>query len=398
MVKFRSPLLPIFLIVFVDILGLTIILPLLPFYSESLGATPFVVGLLVSSYSLCQLISGPFLGAASDRMGRKPLLLVSQVGTLTGFVMLALSQSLALVFLARIIDGLTAGNITVAQAYISDVTEPKDRGRAFGMIGAAFGLGFLLGPALSGTLAKYGNQYPIWAAAGLSALSILATATLLPGKVKTPQGTPAPVNKTPFRILQFSESFQIPILIPLLWQFFAFACSFSFYMSGFALFCSRRFIWEGQPFGAQQVGYLYAYSGFLGLVIQAGLMGKLTKWFGENRLVVLGFLFMSLGYGLMGIASALPFLLLCLTFGSFGSSVLRPAITSLISQNAPKNKQGAILGSTQSLQAIAQIVAPLMGGFLIDQGWLSTWAWACSGIAALGFIGLLYRYQMTAKA
>src|SRR5215813_3692145 len=151
----RSPLLSIFLIVLVDVLGLTIILPLLPFYAESMGATPRIVGLIVSVYALCQLIAGPPLGHLSDRIGRRPVLLVSQMGTFIGFLILAYAQSLWLVFLARIIDGLTAGNLTVAQAYIADVSDPENRTRSFGFIGIAFGLGFLVGPGISGFLAHF---------------------------------------------------------------------------------------------------------------------------------------------------------------------------------------------------------------------------------------------------
>src|SRR5678809_980453 len=171
----KSPLLSIFLIVLVDVLGLTIILPLLPFYAESLGATPRVVGLLVSAYAICQLLAGPPLGHLSDRIGRRPVLLVSQIGTCIGFLILAYAHTLWLVFLARIIDGLTAGNLTVAQAYIADVTDVQKRTKSFGMIGIAFGIGFLIGPGITGFLAQFGNTYPIFAAAGLSFTSILCT-------------------------------------------------------------------------------------------------------------------------------------------------------------------------------------------------------------------------------
>ena len=162
----KSPLLPIFLIVSVDVLGLTIILPLLPFYAEKFGASPAVVGLLVSTYAFCQLIAGPILGRMSDHAGRRPLLLVSQIGTFIGFLILAYANALWIVFLSRIIDGLTAGNLSLAQAYISDVTEPKDRAKSFAIIGIAFGMGFLIGPGISGYLAQFSYQYPIFAAAG----------------------------------------------------------------------------------------------------------------------------------------------------------------------------------------------------------------------------------------
>ena len=176
----KSPLLPIFLIVAVDVLGLTLILPLLPFYAEKMGATPTEVGLLVAVYAACQLVAGPLLGQMSDRTGRKPLLLVSQFGTLIGFLILAYAHVLWVVFVSRIIDGITAGNLSLAQAYIADVTEPENRTKSFAVIGVSFGIGFLIGPAISGYLSTFGYQYPIFAAAALSATSILATYFLLP--------------------------------------------------------------------------------------------------------------------------------------------------------------------------------------------------------------------------
>jgi DHA1 family tetracycline resistance protein-like MFS transporter len=175
----NGALLTVLLIVFVDILGFTIMIPLLPFYAESLGATPFVVGMLSSIYGLCSLISGPILGDLSDRYGRRKILLLSQIGTCIGFIILALSRILWVVFLSRIIDGITAGNLTVAQAYISDVTKPQERTRAMGMIGASFGLGFILGPAISGILVQFGHAAPIWASAALSFISIIGTIVFL---------------------------------------------------------------------------------------------------------------------------------------------------------------------------------------------------------------------------
>ena len=180
--RFASPLLPIFLIVVVDILGFTIVLPLLPFYAERLGASPTVVGMLVAMYAVCQLVSGPILGQLSDRFGRRPVLLISQAGTLAGFVMMAFAGSLWLVFLARAIDGATAGNLSTAQAYISDVTKPEERARSFAIIGVAFGFGFLVGPGITASLAHYSYQAPLWAASALSLTSIVFTFFLLPRK------------------------------------------------------------------------------------------------------------------------------------------------------------------------------------------------------------------------
>jgi len=184
----QRPLLPIFLIVLVDVLGLTIMIPLLPFYAESFGASATVVGLLQATYAGCQLIAGPPLGSLSDRLGRKPVLLVSQLGTFAGFLILAFAPNLWVVFLARAIDGITAGNLSIAQAYIADVTTPKERSRAFALIGIAFGVGFLVGPGVSGFLsAHYGFQVPILCAAALSLASILGTAFLLPSVPPHPE-------------------------------------------------------------------------------------------------------------------------------------------------------------------------------------------------------------------
>jgi MFS transporter, DHA1 family, tetracycline resistance protein len=379
----KSPLLSIFLIVLVDVLGLTIILPLLPFYAESFGATPAVVGMLVSTYAICQLIAGPPLGHLSDRIGRRPVLLVSQIGTCAGFLILASAHALWMVFLARVIDGLTAGNLTVAQAYISDVTEPQNRAKSFGIIGIAFGLGFLVGPALSGYLAQFNNTYPILAAAALSFTSIMCTYFLLPSA----RPHPAPESEQG-RLSQwkaFSESFKDGQLAPMLWQFFAFTLAFSTLFSGFALFAERRFTHNGAPFGPKEVGYVFAFSGLIGAMIQGGGIGSLVKAFGESKLVQIGFAAMAVGFAVLSGAHQLFLLLVGITFLTFGSAVLRPSLTSLITSRASRHRQGMVIGQMQSLMSIAQIIAPVIAGILIQQQHLSMWALAGSMFCAIGW-------------
>ena len=383
----KSPLLPIFLIVSVDVLGLTIILPLLPFYAEKYGASPAVVGLLVSSYAVCQLISGPMLGRWSDHMGRRPLLLVSQLGTFIGFLILAYANALWLIFLSRVIDGLTAGNLSLAQAYISDVTKPEDRAKSFALIGIAFGMGFLIGPAISGFLVQYSYQYPIFAAAALSATSILATYFLLPSGAPT-AGDPLTPRK--FTVLDWGNYlryFRQPGLAPLLWQFLAFALTFSMFMSGFPLFAERRFNWHNHPFGPKEVGYVYAYLGLLGVILQGGLIGPLVKIFGEPNLVRAGFFCGMAGLAALGFTYGVLPLLLVAAVASSGMGAIRPALTSLITQKAARSEQGVVLGLTQSLNSIAAIVAPAVGGLLIDHSLLAPWALLAAGIsgAALFF-------------
>ena len=382
----RSPLLPIFLIVSVDVLGLTIILPLLPFYAEKFGATPTVVGLLVSTYAACQLIAGPLLGRMSDRSGRRPLLLVSQIGTFIGFLILAYAGSLWVVFLSRIIDGLTAGNLSLAQAYISDVTKPEERAKSFAIIGIAFGMGFLIGPGVSGFLSQFSFQLPIFAAAALSATSILATYFLLPNNAPVPSEGSAARRLTLFDWRTYAGYFRRPELAPLLWQFLAFTFSFSLFISGFALFAERRYTWQGQPFGPKQVGYVYAFVGFLGIILQGGLIGRLVKAVGETKLVRAGFLAAAVGFALLGFTYRIPMLLAVSAIATIGTGALRPALTSLITQKAGRAEQGAVLGLNQSLMSISAIVAPFLGGLLIDNGLLAAWALVAAVVSAIGLL------------
>ncbi len=385
----RRALLPIFLIVVVDILGLTIILPLLPFYAEEFGASPRQIGLLLATYAVCQLVSGPLLGQLADRLGRKPLLLVSQVGTLLGFFVLGSATSLWVVFVSRAIDGITAGNLSLAQAYVSDVTARENRAKAFGVIGIAFGLGFLVGPAISGYLSQFGHRYPIYAAQVLSAVSILATAALLPSaRPKPAEDASGPGGRrlALFSWTRYAEYFGRRQLASLLYQFFAFAFAFSAFTSGFALFAERQLTWQGRPFGAKHVGYVFAYAGFLGIILQGGLIGRLVKRFGEARLARAGFATMAVGYGLLGFARRVPELLGCATLGSFGQGALRPALTAQVTHHSGRDEQGLVLGLTQSITSVAQIVAPPLSGFLIGHQLLLAWALMAGVAAAVGLV------------
>ena len=369
-----------------DVLGLTIILPLLPFYAEKYGATPAVVGLLVSTYALCQLIAGPILGRISDRMGRRPLLLVSQLGTFVGFMILAYANALWIIFLSRVIDGLTAGNLSLAQAYISDVTKPEDRAKSFALIGIAFGMGFLVGPGISGYLSQFSYQYPIFAAAALSATSILATYFLLPSTIPHSADGATPRKFTVLDWGNYLRFFRQPELGPLLWQFFAFTLAFALYISGFPLFAERRYSWNGHPFGPKEVGYVYAFLGMLGVILQGGLVGRLVKAFGERALVRAGFFFGMLGLAALGFTYPIPLLLVVTAVASSGTGVVRPALTSLITQRADRSEQGVVLGLTQSLNSIAAIVAPAIGGLLIDHSLLAGWALLAAGICGAALL------------
>ena len=378
-------LLPIFLIVVVDILGMTIMYPLLPFYAEHYGAGPVGVGLLISVYALCQLFGGPLLGRLSDHTGRKPLLLLSQVGTLFGFVLLAMANSLWLIFLSRIVDGFTAGNISLAQAYIADVTKPEERTKSFAVIGIAFGVGFLIGPAISGYLAQYSYQYPIYAAMTLSASSIIATAVLLPARKPSLEGA----GERRLSVLAwgtYAEYFRRPALSPLLWQFFAFIFCFSTFMSGFPLFAERRFTWDGHAFGPKEVGYVYAYVGVLGVILQGGLIGRLSRILGDRKLVTGGLIVSGVAFVALAWTFGIRNLLIVTALIACGTGVVRPAITSLITQSIGKWEQGSVLGLTQSLQSVAAIVAPFLAGLMIEHGQLQLWAMTAAVSAGIGLL------------
>jgi MFS family permease len=383
----NSPLLPIFLIVAVDVLGLAIMIPLLPFYAERLGASPTVIGSLVGVYAFCQLFSGPMLGRLSDHMGRKPLLIVSQIGTLIGFLVTASAPVLWVVFLGRIIDGCTAGNLSLAQAYISDVTKPEERAKSFGVIGIAFGLGFLIGPAICGFLAKFDYRYPMYAAAFMSFTSIMATTFLLPavpaGGVAARAAGPGGRRLSLVQWGEYARYFRQPGLAILLLQFLTFTFTFSFFISGFPLVLERRLTWHGTPFGPEQTGYMWAYAGLLGIFLQGPALGRLVKRFGEPALNRAGFLGYVAGYTMLAFCHSIPMLFATVTVLAMGGLV-RPTLTSLVTHATPRGEQGMILGLTQSLMSVSQITAPPLGGLLIEHQLLTTWGIAAAAIALAG--------------
>jgi len=278
---------------------------------------------------------------------------------------------------------LTAGNLSLAQAYISDVTKPEERAKSFALIGIAFGMGFLIGPAISGFLAQYSYQYPIFAASGLSLTSILATYFLLPSGPPPAHDGTAPRKFTILDWGNYLRYFRQPGLAPLLFQFLAFALAFQIFMSGFPLFAERRYTWHGHPFGVKEVGYVYAYLGLLGVILQGGLMGKLVKVFGELKLVRAGFFCSMAGLAALGFTYALPLLLIVTALSSSGSGAVRPALTSLITQKAARSEQGVVLGLTQSINSIAAIAGPALAGLLIDHSWLTAWALLAAAISGV---------------
>lgn len=375
------PLIPIFIIVFIDVMGLTLIIPILPFYALKFGATPLTATLLLSVFAFFQLFSGPFLGAWSDRAGRRIVLLTSQLGMVASYVVLGVAgilhlppaQALAMVFGGRIIAGITSGNLSVAQAYISDVTKPEERTKAFGFFGIAFGLGFVLGPVIATGLTALGSEAaPFFGSAVLSAASFVATAVMLPNAKPTAGGG----RRAPtFDLFRRAEPRRR------LLQFFVYNLSFSTFMGGFALYLHGKFEWN-----ARQSAYMFVYSGFLGAIIQGGFLGRLNRRLGETRLALLGFVTMAIGNALLGWIPSWPWLLVIAAIAGFGSTVTRPALTTLLTKSVGRDEQGKALGMSSTLASLSQIVGPPAAGWLIERRHLGAYGVIVASLAALGAV------------
>jgi MFS family permease len=281
----------------------------------------------------------------------------------------------------------------VAQAYIADNTEPKNRARSLALIGVAFGVGFMLGPAVTVALSPYGMSVPLYAAAALSLLSIVCTDTLLPADDRTVAAQPTDVNGLPggqrlglFSWHRYPAFFRRPVLGGVLAEFFLFQVAFYMFISGFALFAERRYSWHGQPFTPREIGWLYVYSGVLGILVQGGLIGRLVKKLKEARVIRLGVISLGIGYALLGVVEPVGPLLVAVAFSTFGSGVLRPCLTSIATQVIGREEQGVVLGLTQTLSSLASIVAGVVSGWLIEQRLLAEWGWVAAAFCALGLL------------
>ena len=278
-----------------NLVGFGIIIPLLPFYAETFGASPIAIGLLFASFSLSQLVASPILGDLSDRWGRRPVLIFSLLGTVVSFVMLALANSLVMLFAARIVDGLSGGNITTARAYIADVTTEENRAKAFGVLGAAFGLGFIVGPALGAVFSRISYTAPIWAAA---VITVIATALALFWLPETVHRSDAG-GRSPWRAL--GDSWRLPHLRVLFTVDFVYWTAFAVYQTTFALFGARRF-----GFDAAHTGYLLSAFGFLGVLVQGGMVGPVVKAMGERQTLMIGLASAAIGWGGSAMTHSLP--------------------------------------------------------------------------------------------
>jgi DHA1 family tetracycline resistance protein-like MFS transporter len=360
----RSPLLVIFITVFIDLVGFGIVIPVLPYYAEgtAFGATPREVGLLFASYSVMQLIFSPVLGRLSDRYGRRPILLISLLGTCLGFLILGFATTLWMLFVGRIIDGISGGNISTAQAYIADVTTKENRAKGMGLIGAAFGLGFVFGPAIGGILSRWGINVPFLFASGLALANTILLYFVLPETVTSDH--PARVSAAAGRgWKQVFDALRQPQLAVILAIYFLSIVAFSILTTVFSLFMMFRLGYD--PWHS---GWIFAFVGVVSAIIQGGLIGRLVKYFGEPNLVIIGGLllaaslfaspFVTVATGLLGILSVGG-------LNSVGNALSAPSLSSLASKSAGAGEQGTVLGVMQSVASLARAVGPSLAAVLI---------------------------------
>ena len=354
----KASLAVIFGIVFIDLVGFGIVIPILPLYAERFGASPLVVGGLLAVYSLMSFLFAPVLGRLSDRIGRRPVLLVSILGSSLGFLIMGLAGSLPLLFLGRIIDGITGGNISTAQAYIADITPPHERSKGMGLIGAAFGLGFIFGPAIGGVMSHFSLAAPLLFAAGLAALNAAAVYFFLPESLSKEHRTrPA----EPASVVQSLKPAKGSVLAIVVGAYFFNTVAFSLLTATYPLFASHRF-----GCGAAQIGYIFAGMGIVGALIQGGLMGLLIKRFGDSRLAAAGTLLLCGGLLLLPGSPSVAVLLAVTGVIGLGHALVVTPLNGLASRISGASEQGKVLGTMQSTSSLGRIAGPLLGGWLLN--------------------------------
>ena len=380
-----TPLAIIFLTIFVNLVGFGIIIPLLPFYAQTFGASPLAIGFLFASFSLSQLVAAPILGDLSDRWGRRPVLIFSLLGTVASFVMLAVATSLPALFAARIVDGLSGGNITTARAYIADITTEENRAKAFGVLGAAFGLGFIVGPALGAAFSRISYTAPIWAAA---VITVVATALAFFWLPETVHRAPAGGRSAWHALAGLWHRAHLRVLFTI---DFAYWTAFAVYQTTFALFGARRF-----GFDAAHTGYLLSAFGFLGVVVQGAMVGPIVSAFGERRTLGAGLLSAAIGWGGSAVTHSLPVFVAMLVPGAIGIGLCNATLSSLISKSAGPQEQGRVQGAAGALESLGRTIGPVWGNGTLQKFGEGT-AYGSAAVALVGAAALTLAYRQPPK-
>ncbi len=399
--KNRSVLSIIFLTVFIDLLGFGMILPLLPVWAEKFTADKTAIIALSAAYSLAQFVCAPLWGRLSDRVGRRPIILLSLIGGSFSFLAMAYSPSLGYLYAARVVQGIfTAGGLASAPALVADVTTREERARGMGMIGAAFGLGFIFGPWFGGELGKISTALPFYVAAALCILNFFWAFVMLPET--RPQRGAHPGGEGLFSLSRLIEALRHPELAFLLVIFFVNTLAFANLESTFTLFVQDHFQIHSQRDVVAYTGRILGYVGIIAVIVQGGFIGRLTRMFGERRLLVAGILMVGIGLIAIPETHGIPALLAVLALVSVGSGIGNPSIQSLISGAAAEEHMGGILGISQGLGSLARFAGALWGAFAYGRIGIAWPYWSGGVLLLLSFAAaaakLLPRARQSAPA
>ncbi|PIQ09404.1 MAG: tetracycline resistance MFS efflux pump [Ignavibacteriales bacterium CG18_big_fil_WC_8_21_14_2_50_31_20] len=359
--KNKKALFIIFITIFIDLLGFGILIPILPtFASSQIGISDFGIGVLVAIYSLIQFLFNPIVGKLSDRIGRRPVILISLLLTSASYIIFSFSTTFLLIFLSRVLAGLGGSNIGTAQAYIADITDKENRARGMGMIGAAFGLGFVFGPIMGGFLAHYGYEYVGYASASFSFLAFLFAFFMLPESVKQKKSMSGFSVKI-FNFVDIKNIIKIPNIRVFIFLFFVIIFSIANIYGTFALLGHKYY-----GFTNRENGYLFGIIGIVSAIIQGGLMRRISKSLSEKSMLYLGMLFLMIGLGLLPYGINFTGVAIVSSIYAIGAGILQPTIISLVSKYSPEEQQGAVLGFNSSMGSLARVLGPLWGGFAFE--------------------------------
>jgi MFS transporter, DHA1 family, tetracycline resistance protein len=376
----KNPLVVIFLTVFIDLVGFGIIIPLSPYLARDFGASPFEVGLLMAVYSAMQFLFSPFWGGLSDRFGRRPVLLVSIAGTALAHLLFYLAHDLWILFLARTLAGVFGANISTAMAYIADVTTARERSKNMGLIGAAFGLGFVLGPAIAGLLSRFGESFPALVAALLSLANFTMACFVLEESLGVENRR---LRDKVSRLKNIVAKARRPVVGSLLFAQFATVLAMANMEASLFLYMQDRFGW-----GVEKSSYGFAYVGICMAITQGFLVRRFLPIYGERRLLVAGFVFFMAGMLFTGLSPWIWLLAVAMTALALGNGFINPSVSGSISLLTPAHEQGEVLGVNQSLAALGRIFGPLMGGYAYMHLTHSFPFFAAAGLAALGLASI----------
>ena len=351
----------IFLISFTEVLGFSMVLPLIPFLGLELGLTPSQIGLIISVFSICQLFASPITGKLSDHFGRKPLFILSQISTFIGFIFLGFATTVILLIVARLIDGLLGSNMTVSQAYISDITEPKHRTRVYGYSSGVFGAGLIFGPFIGGVLSTINYSVPMFFAAAITMISIALVILFLPEtvpkkkeKISLSFNDVIPVND----VKHFVRTHHIRNS---LLMFFIYNTAFFLFISNISLLAEAQF-----QATAEEVSFYMVWIGVIRVGIQTVLIARILRFFGEKRALVTGIVSMLISMVALAFSAEYLFVFIPLIFLAYGTGVSRPLLISKLTNSVTQKETGAILGVNNSLISVAQIITPIIGGLIIE--------------------------------